>query len=74
MVYFTRPFTFHPAKGVLRPLDANCSGSTVHSSFGSKMTMSASFPRASRPFDSPRIEAGFTVIRRTISVSSIFPV
>ena len=49
MVYFTRPFTFRPAKGVFRALEANCSGSMVHSSSGLKMVMSASLPRLSRP-------------------------
>ena len=39
MVYFTLPLTSRPAKGVFRALEANCSGSMVQTSSGSKIVM-----------------------------------
>ena len=72
MVYFTRPFTFRPAKGVLRDLEANWLGSTVQGSSGSKMTKSYDAPRDMRPREMRRISAGLVDMRRISAGRSSF--
>src|SRR5207249_5916078 len=66
-VTMTRPFTFHPAKGVFRLLDRNRAGSTSQLSCTSTTTTSASDPGVRVPLFNPKARAGSVVNFATAS-------
>src|SRR5439155_14692810 len=55
------PRSSHPANGVLRDLDANTAGSTVHRRSRSISTSSPGASSSSRPPASPRMAAGLAL-------------
>src|SRR5690242_10323959 len=65
IVASARPRRRRPAKGVLRLLEKNRSGSTVHSAPGSMSTTSAGAPLARVPPGRPKILAGRVLMRST---------